>query len=232
MKNSYNSKTKQNIIIWLKNEQKSLAHGKCSIIVGNHDRYTNSTCDSLTVVRKCWGYPALFWVMFFSLSTRPPVPCCRLHRDTDPPCPDFAHFHASPLVLAAWFLSELLQLVPIAQPTSTLEVPCTSPPPKSIAYLVTRRSFWIRPSLLCSWPFNGGIITLRMKSKLLYITYNILYHLVLPNSLASSGAILLFCRSVLALVIPLCPVKCFSSWDPALTASSENSHCIPPHNSS
>ena len=106
------------------------------------------------------------------------------------------------------------------------------PTPKSIAYLVTRRSFWIRPSLLCSWPFNGGIITLRMKSKLLYITYNILYHLVLPNSLASSGAILLFCRSVLALVIPLCPVKCFSSWDPALTASSENSHCVPPHNSS
>lgn len=75
------------------------------------------------------------------------------------------------------------------------------PTPKSIAYLVTRRSFWIRPSLLCSWPFNGGIITLRMKSKLLYITYSILYHLVLPNSLASSGAFLLFCRSVLALVI-------------------------------
>ena len=87
------------------------------------------------------------------------------------------------------------------------------PTPKSFVYLVARGSFWIRPSLLCSWLFNGRIITLRMKSKLLYMTYNILYHLVLHNSLASSGAILLLCHHVLALVIPLCPVKCFSSWD-------------------
>lgn len=91
------------------------------------------------------------------------------------------------------------------------------PTPKSIAYLVARGSFWIRPSLLCLWRFNGGIIILRMKSKLLYITYNILHHLVLPNSLASSGAILLLCHRVrytsvsrqVLILLGLCTYCCF-----------------------
>lgn len=140
---------------------------------------------SLTVVCKCWGSPALFLSCgSFSFHQVSSARLLSTHRDTDPLCPDFAHFHASPLVLGAWFLPELLQLAPVAQPTST-EVPHL-PTPKSIAYLVATGSFKLdHPTSMGNHHTKNEI-----QSPLHYLQYPL--SLVLPNSLASSGAILIF----------------------------------------
>ena len=183
---------------------------------------TNSTCDSLTLVCKCWGSPALCVGSCCFLF--PPVLQCHAfvyrQRHSSPvssPCPSPRQPSRPSCLVSPRFAANVSYCSSTFHSWGTLHLPTL----KSIGYLVARGSFWIRPSLLCSWPFTGGIITLRMKSKLLYITYSILCHLALLNSLASSWATLLFCHHVLALVKPLYLVKCIPSWAFALAALSD-----------